>query len=215
MTRQGADRGEGHQDDFQVVFRDLLMLLITGLVVLLGVTIMYMGAKASQAAQAPPVGNVVVDVQWHQGVDADVDLWVQGPGDSRPVGYSNRGGETMNLLRDDVGWNGDPGVLNYEDSVSRGVVPGRYVVNLHAYGPDSELVYPLEADVKVLCVAPKAGLREVLRRRVSLDQVGREVTVASFDLDNQCGLVPGSLSEDYVPLRGAWTDPGQPQEDER
>jgi hypothetical protein len=48
-----------------------------------------------------------------------VDLWVQAPGDI-PVGYSNKGGLIMNLLRDDLGTN-DPTPLLYENQYSHGV----------------------------------------------------------------------------------------------
>ena len=33
----------------------------------------------------------------------------------------------------------------------------------------------------------------------------QEITVASFDLDNRCGIVPGTESADYVPMRLANT----------
>jgi len=36
---------------------------------------------------------------------AHVDLWVQAPGDV-PVGYSNKSGGVLNLLRDDLGKEG-------------------------------------------------------------------------------------------------------------
>ena len=47
-------------------------------------------------------GNVIIEAQWADKLDADVDLWVQAPGDV-PVGYSNKSGAVFNLLRDDLG----------------------------------------------------------------------------------------------------------------
>ena len=52
-------------------------------------------------------------------MDADVDLWVQAPGDIS-VGYSNKGSAVFNLLRDDLGKRVDVTGLNYETSYSRG-----------------------------------------------------------------------------------------------
>ena len=76
------------------------------------------GAKA--ARDRPPPGNVMVEANWPPGMDSDVDLWVQAPGDV-PVGYSNKGGAVFNLLRDDLGQQLDLSGLNYESSYSRGV----------------------------------------------------------------------------------------------
>src|SRR2546421_487736 len=56
--------------------------------------------------QTPP-GNVIVEMFWDKAIDADVDLWVQAPGDV-PVGYSNKSGVIFNLVRDDLGKGSDP-----------------------------------------------------------------------------------------------------------
>src|SRR5688572_5701866 len=65
-------------------------------------------------------------------VDADVDLWVQAPGDV-PVGYSNKSGRIFNLLRDDLGRAQDITDYNYEVAYTRRMPGGEYVVNLHMY----------------------------------------------------------------------------------
>jgi hypothetical protein len=57
-------------------------------------------SSVSDNVQAP--GNVIIEAQWADKLDADVDLWVQAPGDM-PVGYSNESGQSLNLLRDDLG----------------------------------------------------------------------------------------------------------------
>ena len=87
-----------------IVFRDLIMLMLTGFVT---VAMLMLAAHQSQGAgrdtkdTAAP-GNVIVEVRWPTELDSDVDLWVQAPGDV-PVGYSNKGGAMFNLLRDDLG----------------------------------------------------------------------------------------------------------------
>ena len=40
-------------------------------------------AKQTQDGDREP-GNVVIEIQWPDGLDADVDLWVQAPGDTSP-----------------------------------------------------------------------------------------------------------------------------------
>ena len=57
----------------------------------------------------------MIEARWPDAVDADVDLWVQAPGDV-PVGYSNKGGAIFNLLRDDLGTRADATGINYEIS---------------------------------------------------------------------------------------------------
>ena len=51
-----------------------------------------------------------------------------------PVGFWNQSGLTFNLLRDDLGVEGDATDRNYEMSYSRGIPSGEYVVNVHMYG---------------------------------------------------------------------------------
>jgi hypothetical protein len=65
-------------------------------------TVMNPPATSSEAEGVPAPGNVIVEAERADKVDADVDLWVQAPGD-RPVGYSNKSGRIFNLLRDDLG----------------------------------------------------------------------------------------------------------------
>ena len=74
----------------------------------------------------------MIEARWPDGVDADVDLWVQAPGDV-PVGYSNKGGAIFNLLRDDLGQRADATGMNYEVSYARGMPAGEYTANLHLY----------------------------------------------------------------------------------
>ena len=121
-------------DDSDIVFRDLILLMLTGFVTVAVLMLAHINPKAAAASAkdtAPP-GNVMVEANWPPGMDSDVDLWVQAPGDM-PVGYSNKGGAVFNLLRDDLGHQLDLSGLNYESSYSRGVVPGEYTVNLHLY----------------------------------------------------------------------------------
>ena len=74
----------------------------------------------------------MVELRWPQELDADVDLWVQAPGDV-PVGYSNKGGRVFNLLRDDLWHRGDVTGLNHEIAYSRGIPAGEYTVSLHLF----------------------------------------------------------------------------------
>src|SRR6476469_2936813 len=112
-------------DDSAIVFRDLLLLMLTGFVTVAVLMLSHINPKAQAAVSkdSEPPGNVRVEVNWPPNLDSDVDLWVQAPGDV-PVGYSNKGGAVFNLLRDDLGQQLDLSGLNYESSYARGIVPG-------------------------------------------------------------------------------------------
>ncbi len=181
------------EDDGGIVFRDLIMLMLSGFVtvsVLLLAHINPPGARTAQGMEPP--GNVVIEARWPDGSEADVDLWVQGPGDV-PVGYSNKGGRLFNLLRDDLGRQADATELNYEVAYSRGVAGGDYTVNLHLYR-NQDGQYPVPVTVVVSARSrPGDQARQILTAKVALGREGEELTVFRFRLDGQGGLEPGSV----------------------
>jgi hypothetical protein len=107
----GLDPSE--EDAADTVFRDVVMLALAGFVVLVIMLLPHLNPPGAKTADdTTPPGNVIVEVRWPDEIDADVDLWVQAPGDI-PVGYSNKGGAVFNLLRDDLGKRADVTGLNY------------------------------------------------------------------------------------------------------
>ncbi len=188
--------------DGAVVFRDLITLALAGFVTCVILILPHVNpAKARPRPEGlEPPGNVVVELRWPDAIDADVDLWVQGPGDV-PVGYSNKGGRLFNLLRDDLGHRGDVSGLNYEVSYSRGILPGEYVVNVHLYRDLSQQL-PIPVTV-VASVKPSVGesARQIVARTVELGREGEERTVFRFRLDERGALVPGSVHDLEVSLR--------------
>ena len=188
--------------DGAIVFRDLITLALAGFVVCVILILPHINpAKAvpRPEGQEPP-GNVVVELRWPDPIDADLDLWVQAPGDV-PVGYSNKGGRLFNLLRDDLGHRGDVSGLNYEVAYSRGIVPGEYVVNVHLYRDNSNAL-PIPATL-VVSVKHSVGesARQILARTIELEREGEERTVFRFRLDERGGLVAGSVHDLELPLR--------------
>lgn len=188
-------------DHEQTVFRDVLLLALAGFVAIVIVLLPHINPKGEEAtASAEPPGNVIVEARWPDGVAADVDLWVQAPGDV-PVGYSNKGGAIFNLLRDDLGMRADTTPLNQELSYARGIVPGEYTVNLHFYRNDDDLP---EVDVTVTVSVKKnakRSARQILLSSVTLNQEGQEVTVFRFELSEDGDLVAGSVHGLPKPLR--------------
>ena len=183
------------------VFRDVVMLALVGFVAIVVMLLPHLNPPGAKTADdATPPGNVIVEVRWPDEIDADVDLWVQAPGDI-PVGYSNKGGAVFNLLRDDLGSRIDVTGLNYESSYSRGVQTGEYTVNLHLYRNPSN-VYPIPATV-VTSVKRSADqtTRQLLASKVLLGREGEEMTVYRFRLSEAGALVAGSVHSLRKPLR--------------
>jgi hypothetical protein len=155
----------------------------------------------AQSTDAVPPGNVIVAIAWAEG-NTDIDLWVAGPGEIVPVGYSNKGGVLFNLLRDDLGNLPDATPLNYENAYSRGVVPGEYVVNVHCYRCP---VVPQKVDVEVSINTGGNGksVKPVATTALELRANGQEKTALRFRLDASGNIEPRSMNNIFRPLRAA------------
>jgi hypothetical protein len=186
------------------VWLDTALLMLGGFVLMtvLMMTVMNPPAKSSEADGVPAPGNVIIEAQWPDKLDADVDLWVEGPGD-RPVGYSNKSGRLFNLLRDDLGRAQDMTDYNYEVAYSRGTPAGEYIVNLHMYrgiGVTYPVTVKIVASVKADASAPA---RQLVATTIELRRENQELTALRFRLDSKGQLQPGSVNSLFKELRVA------------
>src|SRR3954465_1381680 len=149
-----------------VSFRDMLFLLVFAYLVVGAVALAHVRKQQEEVSGITPPGAVIVDIQWDNNIDADVDLWVQAPGDV-PVGYSNKSGMIFNLVRDDLGKGGDPNSMNYEVSYGRGHWPGEYVVNAMLYRSRDHKI-PVAAQIKVSLQNQQGQVRQALQSNVEL-----------------------------------------------
>ena len=180
-------------DDGGTVFRDVIMLALAGFVAMVILMLPHLNPQAEHVkASTEPPGNVIVEVRWPDGLDTDVDLWVEAPGDI-PVGYSNKGGAIFNLLRDDLGRKADATDLNYEVSYSRGIPPGEYTINVHLYRNSAGIVPVPVTVVTSLKKAATERARQLLASEVELVRQGQELTVYRFRLTEKGDLVAGSV----------------------
>jgi hypothetical protein len=186
------------------VWLDTALLMLGGFVLMatLMMTVMNPPAASSQDEGVPAPGNVIVEAQWGDKVDADVDLWVQAPGD-RPVGYSNKSGQIFNLLRDDLGKSHDITDYNYEVAYTRGTPGGEYVVNLHMYR-GRQVTFPLAVKIVASVKDDVSGsAKQLVTTTVELRKEGQELTALRFRLDSHGVLVAGSVNSLFKPLRVA------------
>jgi len=181
-----------------VLFRDLLMNMLLGLTALVMLVLPTINPPAAANTESiSPPGNMVVAISWPEG-GTDVDLWVSGPSEKKAVGYSNRGGQLFNLLRDDLGTTGDSMPFNYENAYSRGLTAGEYIVNIHGYSLSAETT----VNVEIRLGGSVERMKLLLETSLTLRQ-GQERTVVRFRLDAKGDVVPGSMSQVFSPLRSA------------
>ena len=186
------------------VWLDTALLMLGGFV-LMSVLMMSMvnpPATSSEADGVPAPGNVIVEAQWADKLDADVDLWVQAPGDV-PVGYSNKSGRIFNLLRDDLGKAHDVTDYNYEVAYTRGTPGGEYVINLHMYR-GRQVSYPVA--VKIVASVKRdlmGSAKQLVTTTVQLRKESQELTALRFRLRPDGDLVAGSVHSLFKPLRTA------------
>lgn len=158
-----------------MAYIDLMALALAGFV---SFAVLLVLPTIESSVQASEPGNLSIEIRWPDGVDTDLDLWVQAPGD-RPVGYSNRAGQTMNLLRDDLGQIRDTLGLNFENAYSRGIPDGEWIVNLHLYrNAGGPIPLPVSAQITL---TDKQGFRHVVwSGDTAMIRVGQETTIARF-----------------------------------
>ncbi len=186
------------------VWLDTALLMLGGFVLMtiLMMTVMNPPAKSSEADGLKPPGNVIVQIQWPDKLDADVDLWVKAPGDV-PVGYSNKSGRSFDLLRDDLGTPKDLSDLNYEIAYSRGLAPGEYIVNVHMYRALG-VAFPIPVKVNVTVNKdPAKSTAPLLTTSIDLRKLNQEVTAFRFQIDSKGELVRESVNNLNKGLRVA------------
>lgn len=190
-------------DDFEddtsgTVFRDVILLALIGFVAMVIMLLPHIKTTTEEAQDHKAPGNVIVEMHWPTDQPYDVDLWVKAPG-QQPVGFWNQGGRVFNLLRDDLGGEGDATKENYEISYSRGISAGEYIVNVHMYGHlPSGVTIPVTI---VVSVRQKFDTtRQILKTVVQLYRRNQEETAYSFRLTKEGDLIDGSVSTLRHPL---------------
>lgn len=198
-------------DDTGTVFRDVIFLLMITFVILFLIAVLHINPVAEPVKEdIKPPGNVIVNIFWEDGKNIDVDLWMQGPDDARPVGYSNRAGGTFNLLRDDLGATNDKTRKNFENGYSRGLPEGEYVINVHMFShKEFKKEWPVNVEIVVTVMDPdegKSSAYEVASAVIPLTKPGDEVTAVRFKINGRKQVIPESISQIQKKLRSRSND---------
>jgi hypothetical protein len=187
-------------DAVGVSWRDVVLNVSLGLLAMIAILILHINPPTQEDESTPP-GNLTVEISWPEGHQADVDLWVKPP-EGKAIGYSNRESQIMNLLRDDLGGLRDITPNNMEFAYSRGIMPGEWIVNIHLYNLHGERP---PVPVFVMVSLKKDGGRTmplIRKKRIELTHQGQELTVVRFRLDEDGGLVDGSVNDRQIEIRG-------------
>ena len=157
-------------------------------------------AEEDEIVEKP--GTLSIQAVWPADWHTDVDLWVLAPKENA-IGWNNKAGQTLNLVRDDTGARGDFIPINQEHVFTRGLVPGEYIINLHLYS-NIEATFPVRVKVQI-SYRPQynVGATIVFQDEVELHFSGQELTVARFRIDSEGKLIPTSfnrLQKSIVPM---------------
>lgn len=184
-------------DDFEeessgTIFRDVILLTLIGFVAMVVMLLPHLRKSEVEAQDHKAPGNVIVEMHWPSEQQVDVDLWVMGP-DSTPVGFWNLGNQVFNLLRDDLGIEGDATNENYEVAYSRGIPAGEYIVNVHMYGPvPPGMTVPVNIVVSVR--TELEATRQILATQIKLTRRHQEETAYRFRLTSKGELIEDSVT---------------------
>ncbi len=186
------------------LFRDVLSLALLGFLAVIVLLLPHLVVEQDdKSAVLEADGDLVVQLTWPSEMNADMDLWVQAPGDIA-VGYSSKGGKVFNLLRDDLGSKFDLSSVNHESAYSRGFARGEYVVNVHAYRIDPKYPPPFTVEVLVTTKITKddqAQVKPIVFTRTLITRQGQEITAARFRLKGNGEMIENSMHSLFKPLR--------------
>jgi len=204
MSRFYNNGENGDGTAFRDVLFGVLGVLAAVVVILL---LLPKHPEEAQNAQARSRGNIRVEVMWPDDYNVDIDTWGKAPGTIASVGYSNKNGNILNLLRDDLGIYADVSGRNYEIMHSRGLPAGEWIFNIHWF---SNAAGKAQVSVDVIITITKDDSskskerpQQIVATKLVLTRVGEEQTVIRFKLDDKGDIIPNSMTSLFVPIRSA------------
>ncbi len=192
---------------FDIAFRDVITLALAAFMAAVVILIPWVnppGEKSTDVEETKASGQLIFEIEWKPGLPVDVDMWVKAPG-LVPVGYSNLGNQSCNLLRDDLGKQNDPLDGNHEQLVCRDLRRGEYVFNLHYFRG-----YIRQVGVRwAIRLYDGKQLKEILNGATVMGTEGIEDTLVRFSLDSNGVLLPHSVHKEKIEIRGLAGSPHQ------
>ncbi|MEM5878099.1 MAG: hypothetical protein QXF12_04425 [Candidatus Aenigmatarchaeota archaeon] len=189
-----------------VVFRDMISLLLLGFVLMFFILIIFVNPNKNNKEESPikTPGSLSVLLTWDPGVDVDLDLWGKSPED-HPIGYPNRENKTCNLVRDDLGLTNDFFPENFENIFCRNLIPGEYIFNVHFYSLKQEIErvnYRVEIRIFVLQNGRPFINRLLMEKKDFFygNERGVERTLIRFKVKENGDIDENSINNEFVSI---------------
>lgn len=192
-----------HLTNTLFAWNDNLWLLVATFLIAMSILLVQLEASRTETKTKDDnaAGSISVYVFWKDGIDLDLDIHLRNAEDQH-IYYANLSGKVWNLLRDDLGMIGDRDVRNFENAYSRGIIPGEYIVNVHAYRGTKEM-FPIEVEAEIIVAADSKGgkgSQKTFTQKVTLYKVKEEATLIRFTIDANKRLVDGSVSHEFISI---------------
>ena len=180
------------------VFRDMLYLLSLSFAVLLIYALIQIHPPAKKS-EIERKAEFLIILEWDERSDADIDLWVMDPQENI-VWFQQKTGGFLHLDKDDLGHRNDKIMIDGEEKIIylnrevvtiRGIVPGEYITNVHAFRKDEKT--PVNGYVRLLKLNPYI---EYATEYFILKNIGDEITVFRFYVDKD-GYVSDINQDQY------------------
>lgn len=198
----------------QLAFNDMLFNVLLGFVVLFVIAFLLIN-PITKKQDVPSKAEAMIVMEWDDNSYSDIDLWIQRDNNS-PVGFNNKSGQGMNLERDDLGTSNDRVIVDGKVTVIkknrevvnvRGVVPGDYYINVHAYNWSEGSKGALVIKVTVIDVNPV--YKEIYTMEVTLTKRGDVERLPGFTIDDEGKIVKVfNHTRTIVPNRSNGDNPG-------
>jgi hypothetical protein len=183
-VRLFRNRQGGEADPFtDLLFNTLLTFTFLFLIALLLLN------PPAKAGIIDPKAEFIITVSWPDGNPNDIDLWAEGPKNSK-VWYKRAQHGLMHLDRDDRGIANDTQLINGETIINpinqevltiRGRPPGDYVVNLHYFKSEDKQEVP----VTVYMAEVNPQLKVLSYSTEMIQREGDEITAIRFTITPQ------------------------------
>lgn len=180
-----------HQTKFDISFLDFLFNLLTVFVIIAIIAVIHMNPPTKKS-DAPKKAEFLITVEWTEGSDNDIDVWLKTEGKGEPLYFRQKQKSPFFLDRDDTGQNID----TYETStgdvrkieINREVITARgypedgdYYVNLHLYNKRSPSIDD-EVKITIVRLNPYSIL---YKRKIDLKIPWEEKDLVSFRIDDE------------------------------
>jgi len=167
-------------------FLDILFSMLLFFIALFTLVIINVNDKKTESKNTSSKSDIVITVSWPKDINADVDTHLEDPVGNR-VWYGQKDKGLMHLDRDDVGEEFvqlDKEQIDYKDNREitsiRGMIPGEYILNIHAFTLRDNKDVPVSIEIEQMNPLVKI----VFSKEVILNDSGDEITVTRFTITN-------------------------------